>query len=66
MGPRLVPDRPANRTVASVAMNILYGSSVLLRARSLGMQGFSLPPGVPRLAPLELAEIEERLAENRL
>jgi PfaD family protein len=52
---------PENRRVATVAMNILYGAAVLARARMLSLQGVGLPPGVPRLAPLEMSEIEDRL-----
>jgi PfaD family protein len=52
---------PENRRVATVALNILYGAAVLTRARILSLQGVSLPPGVPRLAPLEPREIENRL-----
>ncbi len=44
-------ERPENRKVATVALNILYGAAVLQRARSCVAQGMALPPGVPRLAP---------------
>jgi PfaD family protein len=54
-------ERPENRRVVTVAMNILHGAAVLARARILGAQGVTLPPGTPRLAPLELVEIEDRL-----
>jgi trans-AT polyketide synthase/acyltransferase/oxidoreductase domain-containing protein len=53
-------EAPENRRVATVAWNILYGASVLLRARMLGIQGIALPAGLPRLKPLELTEIENR------
>jgi PfaD family protein len=49
---------PENRRVATIALNILYGAAVLTRARILNVQGISLPPGVPRLAPLDVVEIE--------
>jgi PfaD family protein len=52
---------PENRRVATVALNILYGAAVLARARALAGQGVALPPGTPRLAPLEPTEIEERI-----
>jgi PfaD family protein len=52
---------PENRRVVTVALNILYGAAVLGRARSLAGQGVSVPPGTPRLAPLERAEIEGRI-----
>jgi trans-AT polyketide synthase, acyltransferase and oxidoreductase domains len=52
---------PENRRVATVALNILYGAAVLTRARFASIQGIPLPRGVPRLAPLDLCEIENRL-----
>jgi trans-AT polyketide synthase, acyltransferase and oxidoreductase domains len=52
---------PGNRRVATVALNVLYGAAVLTRARIASVQGVSLPPGVPRLSPLDLTEIENRL-----
>lgn len=54
-------ERPENRRVVTVALNILYGAAVLSRARCLAGQGIALPPGTPRLAPLELAELHDRL-----
>ena len=53
-------ERPEGRRVATVAMNILYNASVLIRARTLAAQGVPIPAGIPRLAPLPLAEIEGR------
>ena len=53
-------ERPEGRKVATVAMNILYNASVLIRARTLAAQGVPIPAGIPRLAPLPLAEIEGR------
>jgi PfaD family protein len=54
-------ERPENRRVVTVALNILYGAAVLCRARSYSAQGFALPPGVPRLSPLQRAELEDRV-----
>ena len=54
-------ERPEARTVSTVAMNILYHASVLMRARSLAAQGVPIPAGIPGLAPLPLAEIEARV-----
>jgi PfaD family protein len=51
---------PENRRVLTVALNILYGAAVLLRSRMLAAQGMMLPPGMPRLAPLDRGEIEKR------
>ena len=53
-------ERPEGRRVATVAMNILYNASVLIRARTLAAQGIPIPAGIPRLSPLPLAEIEGR------
>jgi PfaD family protein len=50
-----------NRRVAEVALNILHGAAVLTRARIASIQGVSLPPGLPRLAPVDPTEIENRL-----
>jgi trans-AT polyketide synthase, acyltransferase and oxidoreductase domains len=56
-------ERPEERKVATVAMNILYSAAVLIRARTLAAQGVPIPPGIPRLAPLPLAEIEGRAVQ---
>jgi hypothetical protein len=37
-------EKPENRRVVTVAMNILYGAAVLLRAGSLRWQGVPVPP----------------------
>jgi PfaD family protein len=50
-----------NRRVVTVALNILYGAAVLTRGRIASMQGLRLPTGVPRLSPLLVDEIENRL-----
>ena len=54
------PREPENRRVATVALNILYGAAVLTRARILNAQGLGVAPGLPRLVPLDLTEIENR------
>jgi len=51
---------PENRRVATVALNILHGAAVLLRARMLAVQGVELPPGMPRLSPRQRGDIEKR------
>ncbi len=51
---------PEARAVGLVARNILYHAAVLTRARTLAQQGVPIPPGIPRLSPLTLAEIDER------
>ena len=54
-------ERPENRRVVTVAMNILYGAAVLLRAASLRFQGVKLPADCPRVTPLMIDEITQRL-----
>jgi PfaD family protein len=54
-------ERAEERRVVTVALNLLYGAAVLGRARQCRDQGVPLPPGVPRLAPLERGEIEDRI-----
>jgi PfaD family protein len=54
-------EQPENRRAATVALNILYGAAVLMRTRILNAQGLALPPGIPRLRPLESGEIEDSL-----
>jgi hypothetical protein len=53
-------EQPEERRVETVGGNILYQSAVLTRARILAAQGIAIPPGIPDLAPLPLAEIERR------
>jgi PfaD family protein len=54
-------ERPENRRVVTVAMNILYGAAVMVRAAGLRFQGVNLPPGFPRVSPLPHDEIMQRL-----
>jgi trans-AT polyketide synthase/acyltransferase/oxidoreductase domain-containing protein len=55
-------ERPEERRVVTVAMNLLHGAAVLVRAQALRIQGVALPPGSSRVVPLPLDEIERRLA----
>jgi hypothetical protein len=52
---------PENRQVVTIAINILFGAAVLMRARLLAIQGVALPPGTPRLCPRHRGDIENRL-----
>lgn len=54
-------ERPENRRVVTVALNILYGAAVLLRTAGLRCQGVRLPAHCPRLAPLTPDELDRRL-----
>ncbi len=51
-------ERPEERRVVTVALNILYGAAVLLRAGMLRAQGVRLPTGCPRLTPRELSALQ--------
>lgn len=50
-----------NRKVATVALNLLYGAAVTLRANTLRLQGLELPADAVRVSPLPLEELENRL-----
>ena len=54
-------ETPENRTVQTVALNILFGAAVLTRANFLRCQGIPIPPEALRMEPLELAQIKEYL-----
>lgn len=50
-----------NRRVAEVAMNILYGACICIRASMLRFQGVDLPADDVRFRPMEIDEILDRL-----
>lgn len=52
---------PGQRRVATVALNLLYGAALLGRSRFLTSQGLTLPPGCPRLSPLQPLVIQEHM-----
>ena len=53
---------PANRTIASVAMNLLYGAAVVTRINSLRTQGVKFSDRVAHLAPQEISVIEQNMS----
>ena len=55
-------EKPDQRTVVTVAMNLLYGAAVLMRMQILRSQGIKLAPELQRVAPLELSKIEKGLS----
>jgi PfaD family protein len=55
-------ERPENRRMVTVALNILYGAAVLMRANSLRCQGVPIPTSVLRVEPLQLSELEGAIA----
>lgn len=54
-------ERPENRTVAVVAMNLLAGACALSRANVLKMQGVSVPAVAERVSPVERSELDAML-----
>jgi PfaD family protein len=53
---------PANRTIVTVAMNLLYGAAVVTRINSLRNQGVNFSDQVTHLAPQEISVIEQNLS----
>ncbi len=49
------------RTVQTLALNLLAGAARLLRVQSLRSQGVGLPPEIARAIPRPLIELKERL-----
>jgi PfaD family protein len=48
---------PENRRVADLALNLLLGAAVCIRAGWLRTQGIDLPPGISRFRPMERQEL---------
>jgi PfaD family protein len=55
-------EAPENRKVVSVAMNILFGAAVLMRANQYRQQGGKIEGGADLVSPLELDQIKEFLS----
>jgi len=55
-------ESPQQRRVATVALNILFGASVLTRANILRCQGIDLPAQALQTEPLNESQIKEYLA----
>jgi len=53
---------PANRTIVTVAMNLLYGAAVVTRINTLRNQGVIFSDQVTHLAPQEISVIEQNLS----
>lgn len=56
-------EKPENRNVVAVAMNLLFGASVATRLNWLRNQGITLPLGVGKFSPMPLSEIFKLLDE---
>jgi PfaD family protein len=57
-----VLDAAEQRKIATVAMNILFGAAVLIRANQLKLQGVCLDDEAELSAPLEIDQIKEFLS----
>jgi len=57
-------EKPENRTIQTVAMNILLGASVATRANWLRNQGAILPEGTGRFSPMNINDIDELLEHH--
>ena len=55
-------EAPAERTVATVALNILFGAAQLTHANILRYQGIQPPPDALHIQPLEYSQIKEYLS----
>jgi PfaD family protein len=54
-------EKPENRTVVAVAMNLLTGACVATRAAWLRSQGAPIPSGAGRFRPIPLERLMERI-----
>jgi PfaD family protein len=54
-------EHPENRTIETVAMNLLYGACAAFRRQAVINAGIFLPPGIGQYRPLTLMEIQNRL-----
>ena len=52
-------ERPENRRVVAVGLNILYGAAVMLRVNAIKSQGVRVLPELSRPVPCELAKLNE-------
>ena len=50
-------EKPESRETVTLALNLLYGASVVTRSGWLRLQGVPLPPAVGRFAPMAAADI---------
>ena len=54
-------EEPANRKIATVALNVLYGAAVVTRVGILRNQGVRLPSELTSIVPQEVGRLEEFL-----
>ena len=57
-------EKPENRECVTVALNLLLGAAVTMRANWIRLQGIALPGGLAKFAPLARARLATLLGEN--
>ena len=57
-------EKPENRECVTVALNLLLGAAVVLRANWIRLQGVTLPSGVEKYAPQPRARLRAILEED--
>lgn len=57
-------EEQANRDTVTVALNILYGACVVLRAGWLRNRGVALPPGAETFRPMPVEKLEARCLKS--
>lgn len=56
--------QPANRRVATVAFNLLYGAAIMQRLNGLRSQGFEVPPEAAHIVPRELNQLRSFIEQE--
>jgi PfaD family protein len=59
-------EAPENRETVTVAVNLLWGASVVLRHHLLQLQGIQMSPGSSTFQPLPYEQIEMQLQDGEL
>lgn len=54
-------EKPEDRRVVPVALNLLYGAAVLTRAHAARVQGAALAPEAAHVTPLTTSELQQRV-----
>lgn len=58
-------EKPSNRTVVTVALNLLVGASVVIRANWLKTQGIILSPELTRFYPMPLPQLMKIIEQDQ-
>ncbi|MDP3284386.1 MAG: 2-nitropropane dioxygenase, partial [Desulfobacterales bacterium] len=55
-------EKPENRKIVTIAMNLLFGAAVITRAAWISNQGVVLPHEAKKSAPVEISDILKHIA----